>query len=935
MKKRFLSLLALLLGISLGTCIQADSQVAGVVSQPALEGPASPLLPKVTPGIVPANPSLSTILSPTFTPGQPYWCIVEGTTFTVGSGTIPGKNILGTWTSETAPFSADITSYEIISTGEQTLTPESITLVSYDTPQPATQGAGGDQSQKSSTPDPLSAPPTPPVTPIDESQGNSASATPAPLSPEQVKAGKDAFEREKKFSLQLDSLVKSGVDITDRGVAATGKLNIWKDKYVEMTFSLSSTGVYGRGYLTKLDLGPVVLTGAGPDGVYGTADDGVLAEFFMNEQYFSFLCSGRLEIIGCVAQADLAISTTGLSIHALGSLFGIFDLELVAKNSGTGPDQDFQFMAQLSNNLIDFLQNKAKKALTEGIKNAAVAQQKAKEDLNRLNDSINKELDVQIAATQKELAEAKEELSRKYEAAKKIFEPAKKHFEEQKAANEGKIKKINDLRNQLKKEREDAIKEIGKAQATVQKLYEEIERQRDIIRKERKVALDALQSAQNDVDKLNRQIDENRAAVQKERKAADDKLRGAQDNVNKLNQQIDDSRRRRKDEEGKVMVNVDLGLFSVDLPNPVAAAKVAAYWVEENSLIAAREVANGILEASRKVVAGFPVDADPRVAPIIAAREASTGILNAAKEAIKGFPIDADPRVAGIFVAYEPARQALLGAIEALKNIPIDADPRVIAAFAEYELVKQSLTLLLDHFDVIAAVGAGPYALPLALHVAALEGSILAYEGSKYSMQGFTKAASLTLDVTTKVTETAGVALGAALSEVTDAIAKGLEFFSITKAGLSFSAREVNAGKLPMVFLQLVIMKKEKNFTFQANLADPETFVKMFMDTIGTLFDNDNGGDDTFTKNFEALKKEAMQAQADLAKLAASRKAQAAEVASAKAHNDALAKVAEQQAAERAAIERAAPQKNEGEFGKAPIIPTPTGTNLQKSDAKI
>jgi hypothetical protein len=85
-------------------------------------------------------------------------------------------------------------------------------------------------------------------------------------------------------------------------------------------------GTKGMGYCQAFDLGPIRVTGAGPDRVYGTADDGPMIDFEFFKDYTKFYLSG-LVLIGDMikSQTEITIDENEFSMMFENKVKDMFD----------------------------------------------------------------------------------------------------------------------------------------------------------------------------------------------------------------------------------------------------------------------------------------------------------------------------------------------------------------------------------------------------------------------------------------------------------------------------------------------------------------------------------------------------------------------------------------------------------------------------------
>lgn len=511
---------------------------------------------------------------------------------------------------------------------------------------------------------------------------------------------KEAEEREKKFNISLHKMQEWGIDTTSKGIGALARVNLWKDQYVQVAFYIGEKGIIGKGYVKEIKLGPLLVTGAGPDKKQGTADDGVYVGIEFGKEKQEIMLSGDVELLGTGIAVDIFLNTKGFSFTTILKVLGGIKVEVGAESVFEGEDMDFKLRGVGSVELKKTIQEAGEKIAKEVFEAAVRDIQEARKEVEKARKNVEK-LRGEKAALEAQIKEKEEEAKRKIENMKKAFEPASKDLEKAQQEVAKLEKEITQMRETIKKERQGALNDINRAQEKVNSLYRQIQETRKAIKKERDSAVKDMQSA---IDAV---------------KSAEKKVDSLQHEINYHQNKINDAS----------WYEAHIHVYHGAQLTALHAAKGVAYGV----LWTARQVLEGI----KKGIKIFPIDADPRIAGLFAAYEPATAALKVAKGAIEVFPIDADPRIVGLFTAYETARGVLKGVKATVDNMHY-----VIAA-----------PLALPEGAEIAALGTAIAGIEASIGVA--KASLYAAEGiliaSAESMKGIGKAVEVTTNAVGEV----------------------------------------------------------------------------------------------------------------------------------------------------------------------------------------
>ncbi|MGD1997385.1 MAG: hypothetical protein PVJ92_00545, partial [Candidatus Dependentiae bacterium] len=225
-----------------------------------------------------------------------------------------------------------------------------------------------------------------------------------------------AEEAKKAYIMQLKGLREAGVDIDANGIAFTSKLQLWDKVYARMTGALNTRGLLMQGYVPRLALGPLELTGAGPDGKYGTDDDGLTVEARIEKGLARVMASGMVDLVLAKARGDVLFGTSGVTIFTLIKVLGI-EVKFLAEGSGKGKNFDFVVQGAADADLIRILEEEISKAME-------FLTSTTQDGLKKTQDAV-KYLRKQVKAVR----QTSTDLSKKFKRAKKRLDKKTKHVD--------------------------------------------------------------------------------------------------------------------------------------------------------------------------------------------------------------------------------------------------------------------------------------------------------------------------------------------------------------------------------------------------------------------------------------------------------------------------------------------------------------------------
>lgn len=201
-----------------------------------------------------------------------------------------------------------------------------------------------------------------------------------------------------------------------RGFTAQGTVELLKQK-LSMGFNLGYDGIYAHGYISTLKLGPLLITGPGPDNITGTEDDGAQVSIYATLDKQECVVQGQAKFDTLFdSQSDIHISPlSGITFFTSAKLFEVFSATIDAKSIGSLENPDFIAKVEFSNELPLMLQN----AIENDLADLQVRLAKAAVHANEQLEQERKKIKERQLKTANDITKSKEELLEKVDTLKK------------------------------------------------------------------------------------------------------------------------------------------------------------------------------------------------------------------------------------------------------------------------------------------------------------------------------------------------------------------------------------------------------------------------------------------------------------------------------------------------------------------------------------
>jgi hypothetical protein len=169
--------------------------------------------------------------------------------------------------------------------------------------------------------------------------------------------------------LPLDQIGFRDVDIaiagkTDKdlglmeGLTLKGKLDIIKKELGIVNIHVSKKlGITIQGSLKKLNLGPLELTGDGPDNKAGTEDDGPYVDAALTLSAAHFYLGGKVELLGISHEVQVVVAKSGLSFEFTDKIWKLYQANVLVAGGLNFKDPKFRVKAQLRSDFFGALEN--------------------------------------------------------------------------------------------------------------------------------------------------------------------------------------------------------------------------------------------------------------------------------------------------------------------------------------------------------------------------------------------------------------------------------------------------------------------------------------------------------------------------------------------------------------------------------------------------
>ncbi len=195
-----------------------------------------------------------------------------------------------------------------------------------------------------------------------------------------------------------------GEILIEKGITVKGSVEIYNKK-VTVDVNLDSSGIVAKGYMNAVDIGALKISGLGPDGKSGTADDGPIFDLFLKPEKQHLFISGLINVLGLEAQTHVEMTRNKIKFSAKGKILDAFHAEVTGDSRGNMKHPDFHIVAKFKNSFGEYLYKHLKKhldTLKDG-KDLQAKQAVINQELAKLNEKQKKvgELEKKIKAEEK------------------------------------------------------------------------------------------------------------------------------------------------------------------------------------------------------------------------------------------------------------------------------------------------------------------------------------------------------------------------------------------------------------------------------------------------------------------------------------------------------------------------------------------------------
>jgi len=256
-----------------------------------------------------------------------------------------------------------------------------------------------------------------------------------------------AKKDEDLFAYSLTGMKEAGVDISKNGFGMTARFDLGWGAYMRATFALNTDGLLLQGYIKEIKLANLIkITGVGPDGKYGTPDDGVIVQIRLDKKVQRVMLSGLVDLFGAMCETDIIMESEKIRFMAYTNLFNMFSTTLLAEFKFT--DFDFFIEGAAEAKLIAFIEKEAKEAISKVGEAVVDVSRKAERAVQKARKKIEGLKSVMRNATEK-LHKAQAAYFAKLNGPQKDINAAARAVENSDKAMAEEVGKILDARRKL------------------------------------------------------------------------------------------------------------------------------------------------------------------------------------------------------------------------------------------------------------------------------------------------------------------------------------------------------------------------------------------------------------------------------------------------------------------------------------------------------
>ena len=215
----------------------------------------------------------------------------------------------------------------------------------------------------------------------------------------------------------------------DRGITLSSETTTIFNQKGIVDIGMDYSGIIMKGYMSKIDFGPLKITGAGPDHKWNTQDDGPIVDFALTLMQQHMFYSGLFSFLGVKKEGELNLSKDGFWFKMVTSLFGL-QSSIYAKSAGTFEEPDFIYEVELKDDFAAKIGPIVSGKIDEWANSATQNLEKAKQDLSKY-DARTQEIDKQIAVKLEQIFELQSSLHGETVAARQRLGAAREMVQEQ------------------------------------------------------------------------------------------------------------------------------------------------------------------------------------------------------------------------------------------------------------------------------------------------------------------------------------------------------------------------------------------------------------------------------------------------------------------------------------------------------------------------
>lgn len=355
---------------------------------------------------------------------------------------------------------------------------------------------------------------------------------------------------------------------------------------------IDDDGISAEGWCTRFKVGPLLVSGTGPDKIYGTADDGPYLHLELTKSKQLFYLSAIVDLENVFrTNADVDLNKDQLSFDVTASVMHAFEATIHAKARINDPD--VFLLLDFKADFYDYVQQEVDRELTAFQKKAEKEINEAQARVQQLNQQIV-DFDRQIQERTQGIEKLKQIIEQKTRDAQQKIDEARKSVEQKRKELDNASANANRQIDDAKRKVDDARRDLDGVRQRANDLQQRWDRLPEIEKAVRWVDIGiplgaakaelgikegALNAATGFLDTVARGITNDVGIA-----AAKTALQVAEQTLDKVVKQVSFDPSSVKEASDITRLGIEIG--------GLQTAKAGA--------ISAREVANGVLEAAKK-----------------------------------------------------------------------------------------------------------------------------------------------------------------------------------------------------------------------------------------------------------------------------------------------------------------------------------------------